>query len=198
MSFPKHKFDRFIEIVKNTPNIIYIMQLSGEAIGRRSELVRWGQDFEQWDRNLDMFFKESEKLNNLVVGFGCSHNCLSLPYFKDFLMHINNKMKTADYKKLVWFHINYVESPSHYAMTMLDKRHAKEITEQIDYIENEMMNLYKKDDYISMLKSLRSLVLNSTVTPKMKNEAAKEFKMLEDRRGISFKSHFPHFDELIK
>ena len=197
MSFPKHKFDRFIEIVKNTPNIIYIMQLSGEAIGRRSELVRWGQDFEQWDRNLDMFFKESEKLNNLVVGFGCSHNCLSLPYFKDFLMHINNKMKTADYKKLVWFHINYVESPSHYAMTMLDKRHAKEITEQIDYIENEMMNLYKKDDYISMLKSLRSLVLNSTVTPKMKNEAAKEFKMLEDRRGISFKSHFPHFDELI-
>jgi organic radical activating enzyme len=198
MSFPKHKFDRFIEIVKNTPNIIYIMQLSGEAIGRRSELVRWGQDFEQWNNNLDMFFKESLEANNLVLGFGCAHNSLSLPYFKDFLVYINDKMKAIDYKRKVWFHINYVEGPSHYAMTMLDKRHAQAVTEQIDYMENEMINLYKKDEYVIMLKSLRSLILNSIVTPEMKKIASQEFTILEDRRKISFKSEFPHFNELVE
>ena len=75
MSFPKHKFDRFIEIVENTPNIMYIMQLSGEAVGRRSELVRWGQDFKQWDNNLDMFFEESTKLNNLE-SYAASLSCM--------------------------------------------------------------------------------------------------------------------------
>jgi hypothetical protein len=174
------------------------MQLSGEAIDKRSEITRWGQNFDQWDENLDVFFKESAKVNNLILGFGCSHNCLSLPYFKDFLVYINNKMKMIDYKSLVWFHINYVEYPSHFSMTMLDTRHATAVTEQIDYMKNEMTNLYQKDAYVTMLKSLRSLVLNSVVTPEMKIEAAKEFKKLEDRRGISFKSHFPHFDELIK
>jgi len=197
MSFPKHKLDRFIEIVKSTPNIIYIMQLSGEAIGEQSEMIRWGQNFDQWDQNLDVFFKESSKVNNLILGFGCAHNCLSLPYFKDFLVYINNKMVVLDHKKLVWFHINYIEYPSHFSVPMLDKRHAQAVTEQIDYMENEMINLYQKDEYVAMLKSLRSLILNSDVTPEMKRKATKEFKMLEDRRDISFKSQFPHFDELI-
>lgn len=198
MSFPEHKFDKFIEIVKNTPNIMYIMQLSGEAVGRRSELIRWGQDFKQWDNNLDKFFAESTKLENLILGFGCAHNSLSLPYFKDYLVYINDKMKAIDYKKQIWFMINYVEGPMHCATTMLDKRHAQAVTEQIDFMENEMINLYQKDEYVLMLESLRNLVLNSIVTPVMKKFASQEFKLLEDRRKISFKSEFPHFDELVK
>ena len=60
------------------------------------------------------------------------------------------------------------------------------------------MNLYKKDEYVIMLKSLRSLILNSIVTPEMKKIASQEFTILEDRRKISFKSEFPHFDELVE
>jgi len=174
------------------------MQLSGEAVGRRSELIRWGQDFKQWDNNLDKFFAESTKLENLILGFGCAHNSLSLPYFKDYLVYINDKMKAIDYKKQIWFMINYVEGPMHCATTMLDKRHAQAVTEQIDFMENEMINLYQKDEYVLMLESLRNLVLNSIVTPVMKKFASQEFKLLEDRRKISFKSEFPHFDELVK
>ena len=55
----------------------------------------------------------------------------------------------------------------------------------------------EKDEYVDMLKSLRSLILNSTVTPEMKQFASQEFKILEDRRKISFKSEFPHFSELV-
>ena len=198
MAFPEKKFTKFIELIERTPNIIYIMQLSGEAIDERAELIRWGLNFETWNNNLDMFLTESARLNNLVIGFGCAHNALSLPYFKDYLVYINNKLAEHDYKSDVWFLINYIEEPEHLSVPMLGSHHADAVTEQIEYMENEMTNLYKKDEYITMLKSLRNQILNANITPEMKNEAAKEFRRLEDRRDISFKSHFPHFDELIK
>ena len=198
MSFPKQKLDKFIELIGRTPNIIYIMQLSGEAIGRKTELIRWGLDFENWNINLDMFLTEAKRLDNLVIGFGCAHSSLSLPYFKEFLMYINNKLIEHEYKSDVWFHINYIEEPDYLSVSMLDKHHADAVTEQIEYMENEMTNLYRKDDYITMLKSLRKQIRNQTVTPELKSYAAKEFKKLEDRRKISFKSEFPHFDELTK
>ena len=198
MSFPKQKLDKFIELIGRTPNIIYIMQLSGEAIGRKTELIRWGLDFEKWNDNLDMFFKESTRLDNMFIGFGCAHSCLSLPYFKDFLVYINNKMKEHAYKSEIWFSVNYIEDPQYLSISMLDSHHADAVTEQIEYMENEMTNLYKKDEYITMLKSLRNQILNANITPEMKHHASKEFKMLEDRRKVSFKSEFPHFDELIK
>ena len=61
-----------------------------------------------------------------------------------------------------------------------------------------MTNLYKKDEYITMLRSLRNQILNANVTTEMKQNASYEFKRLENRRNISFKSEFPHFDELVK
>ena len=197
MSFPKQKLDKFIELIGRTPNIIYIMQLSGEAIGRKTELIRWGLDFENWNINLDMFLTEAKRLDNLVIGFGCAHSSLSLPYFKEFLMYINTKLIEHEYKSDVWFHVNYIEDPQYLSISMLDSHHADAVTEQIEYMENEMINLYQKDEYITMLKSLRKQILNNTVTPEMRQSAAIEFKKLEDRRKISFKSEFPHFDELV-
>ena len=49
-----------------------------------------------------------------------------------------------------------------------------------------------------MLRSLRNQILNANVTTEMKKNASDEFKRLENRRNISFKSEFPHFDELVK
>jgi len=198
MAFPEKKFTKFIELIERTPNIIYIMQLSGEAIDERAELIRWGMNFKTWNNNLDMFLTESARLKNLFIGFGCAHNALSLPYFKDFLVYINKKLAKHEYKSLVWFLINYIEDPQHLSISMLDTHHADSVTEQIEYMENEMTNLYKKDEYITMLKSLRNQILNAKVTPEMKQNASEQFKMLEDRRKVSYKSQFPHFDEIIK
>mgnify|MGYP000659732032 CR=1 FL=1 len=200
MAFPEKKFKKFIELIERTPNIIYVMQLSGEAIEKRAELIRWGLDFEKWNDNLGMFLKESARLGNdrLVIGFGCAHNALSLPYFKDYLVYINNKLAEHDYKRKVWFLINYIEDPEHLSISMLDRHHADAVTEQIEYMENEMTNLYQKDEYITMLKSIRKQILNANVTPEMKQNASEQFKMLEDRRKVSYKSQFPHFDEMVK
>ena len=198
MAFPEKKFTKFIELIERTPNIIYIMQLSGEAIDERAELIRWGMDFKTWNNNLDMFLTESARLKNLVIGFGCAHNALSLPYFKDFLVYINKKLAKHEYKSLVWFLINYIEEPQHLSISMLNSHHADAVTEQIEYMENEMTNLYKKDEYITMLKSIRKQILNANVTPEMKQNASKEFEMLENRRGVSYNSEFSHFEEIVK
>jgi hypothetical protein len=107
-------------------------------------------------------------------------------------------MKEHAYNLEIWFGVNYIEEPQHLSISMLDSHHADAVTEQIEYMENEMPNIVRKDEYITMLKSLRNQILNANVTPEMKQNASTQFKMLEDRRKISFKAEFPHFDELVK
>ena len=114
------------------------MQLSGEALGRKSELIRWGLDFKKWDDNLDLFFQQAKEVDNLILGFGCAHNSLSLPYFKDFLVYLNDKINKFDFQDTgIIMHSNWVDNPEHLAVSALDPKHAEEIQEQIKNAEME-------------------------------------------------------------
>ena len=196
LNFPKKKFDTFIELVKRTPNIQYEMQLSGEALGRKSELIRWGLDFKKWDENLDLFFDKSNEIDNLVLGFGCAHNSLSLPYFKDFLMYMQDKINKFKYEKPIIMHSNWVDNPEHLSVSAIDPKHAKTVQEQIDYFKNMNGNFMHKQKYISLMETMKALV-ESEVETNTKNFARKQFDILENRRKISFSEHFPHFQELV-
>lgn len=198
MNFPQNKFDRFIELVKKTPKVIYDMQLSGEAVGRKSELVRWGQDFNKWNENLAQFMNVTKSIDNIYIGFGCAHNSLSLPYFKEFLQNIENIAKQCDFEKTVVFHTNWVDFPSHMAIAMVDRKHLSSIDEMIDYFENDFsLPVRRKDIYIEVLKTMRNIV-DSDVSDEMLEKSHYEFEKLEQRRNISFAEHFPHYSELIK
>tara|TARA_Y200000002_G_scaffold372496_1_gene370369 strand:- start:80 stop:1405 length:1326 start_codon:yes stop_codon:yes gene_type:complete len=196
LNFPQKKFNEFIELVERTPNITYEMQLSGEALGRKSELIRWGLDFNKWNENLELFFEKSKEINNLVLGFGCAHNSLSLPYFKDFLVYMQDKINKFDYDKEIIMHSNWVDNPEHLSVSALDPKHADKIQEQIDYFENMSGNFMHKQKYISLMYTMKALV-ESKVEDNTKNFARKQFDMLENRRKISFSEHFPHFQELV-
>ena len=196
LNFPKKKFDKFIELVHRTPNIRYEMQLSGEALNKQSELIRWGLDFNKWDENLDLFFEKSKDIDNLIIGFGCAHNSLSLPYFKDFLVYLNDKINKYEYDKTILMHQNWVDNPVHLAVDSLEPHHADAIEEQIEYFQNMSGNFYKKQRYIRLMKTMKSLV-ESEVPVETKLIAQKQFKILEDRRKISYSECFPHFNELV-
>ena len=56
--------------------------------------------------NLDLFFEKSKDIDNLIIGFGCAHNSLSLPYFKDFLVYLNDKINKYEYDKTILFYRN--------------------------------------------------------------------------------------------
>ena len=120
------------------------MQLSGEALGRKSELIRWGLDYKKWDDNLNLFFKQAKEIDNLILGFGCAHNSLSLPYFKDFLVHLNDKINKFEFDKDIIMHQNWVDNPEHLAVSALDPKHADKIDEQIDYFKNMQGNFVNK------------------------------------------------------
>lgn len=197
LNFPKHKYDKFIELVKRTPNIRYEMQLSGEALGKRSELIRWGLDFDKWNQNVDSFFKQSKETKNLILGFGCAHNSLSLPYFKDFLIYLNEKINKFDYDKEIIMHHNRVQDPLWLSVLGLDPSHTNTIQEQIDYFIDMSGTFDDKQGYISVLRDMKSMV-SGKVSTEAKQLAKKQFEILEKRRKISFSDHFPHYHELIE
>jgi len=198
LNFPKHKFDKFMELVKRTPNIQYQMQLSNEAVGKRSELIRWGLNWNTWDNNLDAFFTESKKHKNLILGFGCAHNSLSYPYFKEYLKYINEKVIQHDFQRTLIFHTNWVDNPNHLAVNMIDPNMSDVAQEIIDYFENEFTaNVYQKSKYTNVLRTLKRHV-ESTASDEDKENAFKQFKILEDRRKISFVEQFPHYNSIVK
>ena len=57
-------------------------------------------------------------------------------------------------------------------------------------------NFLNKERYVSLMRTMKSLV-ESEVPENTKKFAEIQFKILEDRRKISFAEHFPHFGELV-
>ena len=62
-------------------------------------------------------------------------NSLSLPYFKDFLVHLNDKITQFEFDKDIIMHQNWVDNPTFSSIGTRSK-HADKIDEQIDYFKN--------------------------------------------------------------
>ena len=155
--------------------------------------------WDKWDENLGKFLDSGSRLTNLTNGFGIAHNSLSLPYFKDYLVYLNEKLKKHPQGKdrSVYFHTNWVDNPSHMGVRMLDKKYKQNVQESIDYFKNEFNHkTYQKDRYVSVLETVRDMV-DSEVTTKQRIWAHKQFSMLEKRRNIDFSEVFPHYNDLV-
>lgn len=198
LNFPKKKFDQFIKLVERTPNIKYVMQLSGEAIGKKSEIIRWGLNWDTWDANIDLFFQESLNHKNLSLGFGCAHNSLTYPYFKEFLQYIDEKIEKHSFNQQMIFHTNWVDNPSWLSISQIDKSMSSNAQDIIDYWENEFTGVVrKKEKYTRVLQTLKQLI-DGDVSDKDKHIAHHEFGLLEKRRKISFNDTYPHYNSLVK
>lgn len=197
LNFPKAKFDQFLKLVERTPNITYNMQLSGEAVGKRSEYIRWGLNWDNWVSNVDAFFINSKKLNNLIIGFGCAHNSLSFLYYKEWLELIESKVKEHEFKKPIYMHHNWVDNPFPLSVAMIDPKHVDTVDEIIEYYDNMDVKIVPRNRYRDLLYTLRNHVL-SPVSDEDKEDAYRYLNTLEKRRNISFSDVFPHFSELVK
>lgn len=198
LNFTKKRFEEFKKIVERTPNIQYDMQISNEAVGRKAELIRWGLNFDKFDETLSDFIELSKNQDNILLGFGAAHNSLSLPYAKEYLAYLNNKLLTHKFDKPIHMHTNWVDSPPHMGVSMVDKSHLNSVQELIDFMNDEFaIELVRKEKYIEALETIKEIV-NSDVPDNKKENAYVEFTNIEKRRGISFAEHFPHYNELIK
>lgn len=198
LNFTQKRFKEFAEIVKNTPNIIYDMQISNEAIGRKAELIRWGLNFDKFDVTLGDFIELAKSQSNILLGFGAAHNSLSTPYMLEYFKYLDEKLQHHQYNRPIHMHSNWVDSPSHMGVQMVDRKHLPKIEEAISYIDNDFSTeIVHKEIYMEVLNSVKNIV-DSTVTDKNKEIAYKKFTEIEERRKISFIEYFPHYDELIK
>ena len=94
-------------------------------------------------------------------------------------------------------HSNWVDNPAHLSVSALEPHHADAVQEQIDFLNNMEIDMYRKDQYISVMETMKSMV-KSPVDPNTKGQAWDQFKKLENRRKISFADYFPHYNELIE
>lgn len=198
LNFTEKRFKEFAEIVKSTPNIIYDMQISNEAVGRKAELIRWGLNFEKFDSTLSDFIELAKKQENILLGFGAAHNSLSTPYMIDYFTYLDNKLQSHNYDRPIHMHSNWVDAPSHMGVQMVDKKHLPEVERAICFVENEFKTeILHKEKYMEALYTVKGIV-DSDVSEEDKKLAMDSFSSLEKRRGISFAEHFPHYLELVE
>ena len=197
LNFPDKKLKDFFDIVDRTPNIEYMTQLSGEAIGKRSEIIRHGLIWETWDKNLTSFIEGAKTRSNIIIGFGAAHNSLSYPYFKDFLVYLNEKLKDMNFKRPIYMHANWVNHPNHLSVSILDPKHEETAKEILRYWNEEFTGrVYQKQRYADVLETLIDMV-RSEVSDEDKFKAYWAFDKISKRRNHNYIDYFPHFNELI-
>ena len=198
LNFNKKKLEQFKEIVRNTPSITWIMQISAEAIEKRSEYIRWGKNWDIFDSNLDEFYDFSNKQKNMVMGFGSAHNSLSLPYYIEFLKYIKEKEIKYNFKNNIMLHTNWVDTPEHLSIATLPEKYKENLDECINFFQNNFDDkIYNTSEYLEVLKQMKNII-GSNTNIETKERSFFSFKKLEDRRNISFSDVFPHFSELVK
>ena len=197
LNFPDKKLKEFFDIVDRTPNIQYMTQLSGEAVGKRSEIIRHGLIWDKWDRNLTSFMEGAKTRENVIIGFGCAHNSLSYPYFKDFLVYLDEKIKSVNYEKFIYMHANWVNHPQYLSVSLIDPKHTETAKEILRYWEEDFKgNVYQKNRYTDVLRILVDMV-SGEVSDKDKFDAYHALETFSERRKVKYEEHFPHFNELI-
>jgi hypothetical protein len=172
-------------------------QLSGEAVGKRSEIIRHGLIWNTWDKNLTAFMEGAKTRDNVIIGFGCAHNSLSYPYFKEFLVYLNDKIQDLNYEKSIYMHANWVNHPQHLSVSMIDPTHTKEAEEILRYWNEEFTaNVHQKERYTDVLSTLVDMV-KGEVPDEEKFKAYWAFNKISERRKHNYVEFFPHFNELI-
>ena len=193
LNFTEKTFNRFVNLIKKNDKIRYTINVSGEAIEKKMEYIRWGTKWETWDKNFDNVCSFAKELPMLNIAIGSAHNSLSLPYLKDFLQYIENK----NLKIPLTMVSNWVDFPEPLSIGMLDKNRQTEVDEALHFFDNMKTKIIRREHYRNALVNMKNVV-GKEITPSDYKKSYSFFKILEDRRNISFSSVFPHFSELIK
>lgn len=190
--------ERFTEILKHTQNVHWVLQISVEAIGNKSEMIRWGKNWDLFDSTLDKFYTLSKKYPNLTLGYGSAHNSLSIPYIRELYEYIKKKEIQHNYDKYIHFHTNWVDVPSHMGVALVDKSFAPMVDDAIEYFKQNFDNekRYNTNEHLETLIKIRNIV-DSDVSDNDKERAREQFDIVAKRRNINFQDVFPHFDSMI-
>lgn len=157
-NFDKSLLKKFMTYAEEYDNIGFLYHISNESISARAEFIRTNLDYEKWINNVEYTFECSQKYDNVKMAFGCAHNCFTLPYFKEFLVELNNVANRVGFKKPVVFIENIIRYPQFMDISLLDRNFVLPINDMIEYYKNMDLRVLNKDAYLKFLESMRDEV----------------------------------------
>lgn len=213
------QMDRFLNLLPELTKYMFLrLQPSIEALGKRAEYIRYGLDWNRFERNIKRILSEREKYglneNNFGIGFQIALNSFSISSLPDFIHWTNSLINEFNFE--IGLMKNIVSFPRHHNPHVLTPDFGSYLEQARDYIDifsetndKQLRKLINKTPGLaphgSWLSYNRDL-LNSLVESVSSNYRSdydiesrvhwyKFVEQMKERRNIDVLNHFPELSD---
>lgn len=154
-NFSEEKCYKLIEKLNNTARqytfVDFVLQPSFESIGKNFEFIRSGCKWENLNRNLDTFLKETD----YEIEIKSAINNVSLENLPQFLKFMNEKCKTI---RPFGIRIDCVRTPKMFSIEILESNFGKYFEEAWHFFKNNETYFLNTDSIVLQLKNVETLI----------------------------------------
>jgi hypothetical protein len=168
------------------PLLEIVIQPSFESIGNNYNFVRYGCNWDQTEKNLDILLKKT----NFKIEIKSNISNFSLKSFPKFIELMNKKCKDIRPFDIL---INYICKPEVFSLEILDNSFLKYIGDFWYYIENNKPYFSNIDDMVIEVKKASSII-NSLDQKKVNghvNTAFEVYEYFKKERNIDILEYNP-------
>lgn len=181
-------------------NIEIVIYFSNEAYGKRSEIIRYGLN---WDRAV-------QNINSIIdckkvrLAFAPTFNLLSLSSTLDYFKFIQTLRGKVEYDFCIGD--NIVSSPEWQSPFILTPFYTDYVSQVLDFLINEGPKFIESNPLSRLIDAFKSLELflkndvhnNSEDIQKKRVDFLINIKRLEEKRNINILETFPEYDSFFK
>lgn len=190
LNFSQKRCYQIIEYLKKCsamyPCLDIIIQPSFESTDKNYNFVRYGCNWHNTEKNLDIFLKET----NFKIEIKSKINNFSLKEFPTFIRQMNKKCKNI---RPFDIEIDYIYNPKMFSLEILDTSFTKYISDFWYYIENNRTYFSNIDDMIVQLKRA-SKFIGSCPKAEIKehvDDAVKVYDYFKKQRNMDILEYNP-------
>ena len=191
---------KLLDTTKGIKN--FHLYTSNESIGKQSEYIRDGLNWEQWTSNMDLLLEEGN-LKGLHVM--CTINALCLDTLPEFLSWCVDKKEMYG-KDFPNFTLNILRFPSFQSPLVLPTEIKTSYKNNLQYWldnnghktllhEHEINHVQRLIDYLDVVKTPHS---DTFEMPALLHDFKKFYEQYDTRRGKNFTETFPTLTEWYK
>ena len=177
---------------------------SGEALGRPSEYIRYGLDFEKWKNNLKYVLDNT----NVIVAVMTTVNLTSVTTYTDFIRYIldlrGRYNKNANFNK-VQFMTNFLRYPEFLSLNILDRKTKEKFSSYVENLIDERGKwngletlTFSEVDQLRRMINFMNLPVEENKLKLLRRDFALFIKEYDKRRKLNFVQTFPELEEFYK
>jgi hypothetical protein len=195
-------FDKFIEALPALTETFNVeILISQESVGKKSEYIRNGLDWNTFDKNVNKLLSFSEL--KFDVSFLPTMNILSVSSIADFVNYLIDLQ--GKYTRPIAIRQNVISDPHWQSPNLLTPDFSKYINSAIDIIESNydllsvVDNRYGKwDEFVFFLERLSSGIENNEKNNEHRKKFAEWFDTYDVRRRTNLVETFPEYREFYE